>query len=167
MCVFLRPAMMHSHACNCLNVRLDVAQLLAGPPAGLPEPVREEPLVAAGCLWALLGPDGAAVEQTALLRRQPVSGAPHWAVCRCLNCGCVTHATCETAGTPIAVSRYLLSEPARIAALRHSDRYSPAFRIVLPQLTETLERCLAPQASPRSHPALTAALRHMKLNLTA
>ncbi|XP_043218219.1 uncharacterized protein LOC122379796 isoform X1 [Amphibalanus amphitrite] len=159
--------MSHSHTCNCLNVRLDVWQLLAEPPADLPGPVRAEPLVAAGCLWAVLGPDRVAVEQTALLRRQPVSGADGWSVCRCLNCGCVTHAVSESAGSPAAVSRFLLSEPSRIAALQHSDRFSPAFRIVLPQLTETLERSLAPPASPRSHPALTAALRHMKLNVSA
>ncbi|XP_037069951.1 uncharacterized protein LOC119110918 [Pollicipes pollicipes] len=158
---------MHSHTCNCLNVRLDVVQLLAEPPADVPEPLQREPLLAAGCLWVLLGPDGASVEHATLLQQHSVSGASDWTVCRCLNCGCVTHATCDRAGAATAVSKYLLSEPARIAALQRSERYSPAFRIVLPQLAGALERSLAPPASPRSHPALTAALRHMKLNVTS
>jgi len=150
-----------------LNVRLDVAQLLPEPPVELqlPDQLRAEPLLTSGCLWAILGPDGARVEHSALLRQhRPVAD---WTVCRCLNCGCVTHAVCERPGVATAVSRHLLSEPARIGTLQQSQSYSRTFRIVLPQLADSLERAVAPPQSPRAHPALAAALRSMKQCLNA
>uniref|UniRef100_A0A1B6GHX9 Uncharacterized protein n=1 Tax=Cuerna arida TaxID=1464854 RepID=A0A1B6GHX9_9HEMI len=53
-----------------------------------------------------------------------------WVINRCLNCGIYTHAL-DASTAVVLVSRALLTKPQEIAALKNSEKYSPAFNIVI------------------------------------
>ncbi|XP_046686168.1 uncharacterized protein LOC124371852 isoform X1 [Homalodisca vitripennis] len=53
-----------------------------------------------------------------------------WVINRCLNCGVYTHAL-DASTAVVLVSRALLTKPQEIAAMKSSEKYSPAFNIVI------------------------------------
>jgi len=57
-----------------------------------------------------------------------------WKIHHCIVCNMDTHGVPETSAVPCLISTQLMTDLPSITALRHSDRFSAAFKIALPPL---------------------------------